>query len=123
MTSWLVPIFMLWTPYEAVSDAAVPTVRATRGRDAASDLPVLVRLWWGSYLLTLFVTLLPHGYTLAGDEHLRPVRELSLLAVGVTALSAVLWLRLVGRVTEVQADVQVLAEAAETVRQAADARP
>jgi hypothetical protein len=67
--------------------------------------------------------LLPHGYTLATYDHLPAIRNLSLLAVVVTVVSAVLWVRLVGRVTAAQADVHVLADAVETVRQAEGARP
>jgi hypothetical protein len=122
VTGWIVPVFMLWTPYQAVSDAAVPTVRVTRGRAAASDLPVLLRLWWGSYLAMLLAILLPHGYTLGTYAHLPAIRNLSLVAVGVTLVSAVLWVRVVGTVTAAQTDVQVLAEAVETVRQAEAAR-
>jgi hypothetical protein len=122
VTGWITPILMLWTPYEAVSDAAVPTVRATRGRATASELPVLLRAWWVSFLLMLLSTLLPHGYTLGTDDHLPTVQNLSLLAVAATVISAVLWLRVVSRVTEAQSDVHVLALAVEAVRQAEAAR-
>src|SRR4051794_10653193 len=57
--SWITPVFMLWTPYEVFSDAARPTVRATKGREAAAELPL--GLWWASYVLALLATMLPHG--------------------------------------------------------------
>lgn len=120
---WFIPVFMLWYPYQAVSEAAVPTVRVTRGRDAASDLPGLMRWWWGAYLLMLLLILLPHGYPLADYDRLPTVRALSVAAVPVMVLAAVLWVRLVRRITAVQSDVQVIAEAVETVRRAEAARP
>lgn len=118
--SWITPVFMLWTPYEVFSDAARPTVRVTRGREAAADLPL--RLWWGSYLLALLATMLPHGYPLGHQENLPTIRLLSVVAIGVTILSAVIWLRVVSRVTAAQADLRLLAEAVEVVRQADGAR-
>jgi hypothetical protein len=118
--SWVTPVFMMWTPYEVFSDAARPTVRVAKGREAAAELPL--RLWWASYLLALLVTMLPHGYPVGQAENLPTIRLLSVAAIGVTILSAVIWLRVVKRVTAAQADLRLLAEAVEVVRQADGAR-
>lgn len=119
VTSWVTPVFMIWLPYEAFSDAVRPTVRTARGREAAAELPLA--WWWTTYLVTLFLTLLPHGYVMKASN-LDTVRSLAVAATIATAVSAVLWVRIVRVATAAQDEMRVVAEAVEAVRTAADAR-
>lgn len=95
---FFVPVACLWKPYEAISDAWQASERPQRWRTAPR--PKFLRWWWAAWLVSGFLSYIAGVMTRFGDAQTTGVTHI--LATAASVPAALLFIRLVRRLSEIQ---------------------